>query len=180
MKFLPKCRYIVGIAVEPNIMKLSQQTREAVEGALVHSAFKDAGIEPSRDSLVMIWEEGSKDSSRTIGHVYVRTSTTRTMENAIDLLERGKRFDLAVGTQKVTILLAFGTPAFCQTFAHFIATNDDGVTAKSWGLHYLRQLSNAGAGETFWYDSKRKNQLFKENLARIIDDYQAGLRALME
>lgn len=179
MKFNPKGRYVVGVTVDPDAHAHEDMLLQGIFLAFMHTAYDGSLSQPNVPITVIIWREGDDGRSPyNIGHAHVLEHSTNMFEKEIHLLEHGKSpVDLSKNAGGLALFLAIGSPTFCQAFINYIATNDDGVSAKSWGLHYMRRLTTAKLGDALWYDTATPGEFFYEDLGTMIQNFDKDMAA---
>lgn len=172
MKFDPRRRYVIGAAIDPNASSHGDDLLQSIFLAFMHTACDGSLSEPGVPIDIVIWQEGAKRGSHTIGDASVQTLPTDMFETVIGMLEHGKSpVDRSHGAKELTILFGIGSSAFCQSFIHYVATNDDGMSAKSWGLHYMRKLTTAKLGDALWYDTATPGEFFCDDMKQMIRNF---------
>jgi hypothetical protein len=179
MKFTARCRYVVGVLVDPSATDMNDDLLKNLFISFMHTASGGSTIPPDMEkgTTVIIWRENAEHRSYKIGDASIQAMPVHVLEIAIQMIENKKAPVLFSQEEDGLVLLfAVGSQDFCRAFIHFVATNDDG-TAKNWGMHYLRKLANAPQGVALWYDTATPKDFFYDEITSLIETFVEDIRA---
>lgn len=128
---------------------------------------------------IVFFRQGETCEHHSLGEtIEVITMTNEAINNAILLYENTPQGARVPGAGQPSLILCLGDVAFCQAFIHMMATAKDGE-AQSWGLHYIRNLTNADDDVTLWYDTDTPGKFWRDSMTEMGRTYNDRISATM-